>query len=34
VAAERVFTEVFTLALFAVQVRLLGPAAFGFVAAV
>ncbi len=34
VTAERVFAEVFALALFAVQARLLGPAAFGLVAAV
>ena len=34
VTAERVFTEVFSLALFAVQARLLGPEAFGLVAAV
>ncbi len=34
VTAERVFTEVFALALFAVQARLLGPAAFGLVAVV
>jgi O-antigen/teichoic acid export membrane protein len=34
VTAERVFTEVFSLALFAVQARLLGPEAFGLIAAV
>ena len=34
VTAERVFSEVFSLALFAVQARLLGPAAFGLIAAV
>jgi PST family polysaccharide transporter len=34
VTAERVFAEVFSLALFAVQARLLGPVAFGLVAAV
>ena len=34
VTAERVFTEVFSLTLFAVQARLLGPTAFGLIAAV
>jgi O-antigen/teichoic acid export membrane protein len=34
VTVERVFTEVFSLALFAVQARLLGPQAFGLIAAV
>ena len=34
VTVERVFTEVFSLSLFAVQARLLGPTAFGLIAAV
>jgi O-antigen/teichoic acid export membrane protein len=34
VTVERVFTEVFSLTLFAVQARLLGPTAFGLIAAV
>jgi PST family polysaccharide transporter len=34
VTTERVFAEVFSLALFSVQARLLGPVAFGLVAAV